>query len=81
MRDKAYLLRFKHPELSIQPVIAARAEIHGEHIALLTSKGKLAALFLTEVVESWSEFTPLSGSAPGKLVAYSLTRSNSRSER
>jgi hypothetical protein len=56
MRDKAYLVRFKHPELSIQSVIAASAEIHGEHIALLNSKGKLAALFLTEVVESWSEF-------------------------
>jgi hypothetical protein len=56
MTDKAYLIRFRHPELSIQSVIAASAEIHGEHIALLDSKGKLAALFLTEVVESWSEF-------------------------
>jgi hypothetical protein len=37
------------------PVMAASAEIHGEHIALLTSKGKLAALFLTEVVESWCD--------------------------
>jgi hypothetical protein len=74
MSDKAYLLRFKHPELRIQPVIAASAEIHGEHIALLNSTGKLAALFLTEVVESWSEFAPLSGSAPGKLDANSLKR-------
>jgi hypothetical protein len=55
MSDKVYLIRFKHPELSIQSVIATSAEIHGEHIALLNSKGKLAALFLTEVVESWSE--------------------------
>jgi hypothetical protein len=31
-------------------VIAARAEIHDEHLALLTSKGKLAALFLMEMV-------------------------------
>jgi hypothetical protein len=58
MNDKAYLIRFKHPELSIQCVIAASAEIHGEHIALLNSEGKLAALFLTEVVESWSESAP-----------------------
>jgi hypothetical protein len=36
-------------------VVAASAEIHGEHIALLDSKGKLAALFLTEAVESCSE--------------------------
>lgn len=55
MSDKAYLIRFKHRELGTQSVTAASAEIHGEHIALLTSKGKLAALFLTEVVESWSE--------------------------
>jgi hypothetical protein len=55
MSDKAYLIRFKHPELGIQSVIAASAEIHGEHIVLLNSKGKPAALFLTEVVESWSE--------------------------
>jgi hypothetical protein len=33
--------------------MVARAEIHGEHNALLTSKGKLA--FLTEVVESWRD--------------------------
>jgi hypothetical protein len=55
MSDKVYLIRFKHPALGIDSVIAAGAEIHGEHIALLSSKGKLAALFLTEVVESWSE--------------------------
>ena len=44
MSDEAYLIRLKHPELSIQSVIAASAEINGEHIALLDSKGKLAAL-------------------------------------
>jgi hypothetical protein len=59
MSDKAYLIRFKDPELRTQSVSAASAEIHGEHIAMLNSKGKLAALFLTEVVESWSEL-PLS---------------------
>jgi hypothetical protein len=55
MVDKTYLIRFKHPGLSSQPVTAASAEIHAEHIALLDSKGKLAALFLMEAVESWSE--------------------------
>jgi hypothetical protein len=78
MSDKVYLFRFKHPELSIRPVIAASAEVHGEHIVLLNSKGKPAALFLAEVVESWSEFAPLEGSAPGELEANSLTRSNRR---
>jgi hypothetical protein len=55
MRDKTYIIRLKHPELSTQSVTAASAEIPGEHTALLTSKGKLAALFLTEVVESCYE--------------------------
>jgi hypothetical protein len=54
MTDKTYLVRFKPRELGLKAVIAARAEIHGEHIALLNSKGKLAALFLVEIVESWS---------------------------
>ena len=54
MTDKTYLVRFKPRELGIKAVIAARAEIHGEHIALLNSKGELAALFLMEIVESWS---------------------------
>ena len=54
MTDKAYLVRFKPRELGLQIVIAARAEFHGEYIALLDSKGKLAALFLMEIVESWN---------------------------
>ena len=54
MTDKTYLVRFKPREIGLQTVIAARAEIHGEHIALLNSEGKLAALFLMEIVESWS---------------------------
>jgi hypothetical protein len=54
MMDKTYLIRFKPRELGLKAVIAATAEIHGEHIALLNSKGKLAALFLMEIVESWS---------------------------
>jgi hypothetical protein len=36
-------------------VLAVRAEIQGEHLVLLNSEGKLAAIFLLEVVESWSE--------------------------
>jgi hypothetical protein len=52
--DKTYLVRFKPREVGLKAVIAARAEILGEHIALLNSKGKLAALFLVDIVESWS---------------------------
>jgi hypothetical protein len=37
-------------------VIAASAEIHGEHLVFLRSDGRLAALIVLEIVESWSEF-------------------------
>jgi hypothetical protein len=55
MTDKTYLVRFKPPEISTQPVVAERAEIHGEHLVFLNSKGELVALFLMEIVEGWSE--------------------------
>jgi hypothetical protein len=56
MSDKLYLIRFKASELTFHAVIAARAEIQGEHLVFLRSDGKLAALFLLEIVENWSEF-------------------------
>jgi hypothetical protein len=55
MTDKTYLVRLKPRELGIHFVVAASAEIHGEHIVLLNSDGKLAALFLLEIVENWTE--------------------------
>jgi hypothetical protein len=56
MPDKVYLIRFKGSDVSFQVVIAARAEIHGEHLVFLRSDGTLAALFVLEIVESWSEY-------------------------
>ena len=56
MTDKTFLIRFKLATyLSPRPVLAERAEIRGEHLVFLSSAGKLAALFLLEVVEGWSE--------------------------
>jgi hypothetical protein len=65
MTDKVYLVRFKPPEVGTQLVAAEpgrtwqspRVQIHGEHVAFLNSKGELAALFLLEVVEGWSELS------------------------
>ena len=71
MNDKTYLVRFKPREIGLQTVIAARAEIHGEHIALLNSTGELAALFLIEIVESWSVLgnpTGAGGMAPAPVA-------------
>jgi hypothetical protein len=56
MSDKTYLIQFKKSDLAFHVVIAARAEIHGEHLVFLRSDGCAAALFVLEIVESWSEF-------------------------
>jgi hypothetical protein len=56
MHDKTYLIRFKGTDLTSHVTIAASAEIHGEHLVLLRSDGRPAALFVMEIVESWSEF-------------------------
>jgi hypothetical protein len=63
---------------SIQSVIAASAEIRGEHIALLNSKGKPAALFSTGSSKAGPVLLSLTGSAPGKLQANCLALSNGR---
>jgi hypothetical protein len=56
VEEKTYLIRFKASDLTPHLVIAASAEIHEEHVAFLRSDGKLAALYVLEIVESWSEF-------------------------
>ena len=55
MPGKGYLIRFRLSDLTTQFVIAAIAEIHDEHLLFLRSDGSVAALFLLEIVESWSE--------------------------
>jgi hypothetical protein len=55
MTNKTYLVRLKPRELGLHVAVAASAEIHGEHIVLLNSEGKLAALFLLEIVETCTE--------------------------
>jgi hypothetical protein len=52
--DKTYLLQLKPPGFSTRIVVAATAEIHGDHLILLNSRGQLAALFILEMVESWN---------------------------
>ena len=51
------LVRFTPPEISTQVVVAEGAQIYGEHLVFLNSKGGLAALFLLEIVEDWSELS------------------------
>ena len=58
MAGKAYLVRLKRSDLATQLVVASCAEIHGEHLVFLRPDGSLAALFVLEIVESWSEIKP-----------------------
>jgi hypothetical protein len=50
------MIWFKGSDQFSHAVVAARVEIHGEHLVFLGSDGKLAALFLLEIAENWSEF-------------------------
>ncbi len=51
---KMYVVFFSESALDFQIVIANSCRIEGEHLVFLTEDGKLAALFLREIVESWS---------------------------
>jgi hypothetical protein len=56
MASKTYVVKFKPPALSLShTVVASTDEIHAEHLIFCDSEGRLAALFLLETVESWSE--------------------------
>ena len=37
------------------PVVAEHIEFHGEHMVFLRSDGSMAALFVLDSVEDWSE--------------------------
>jgi hypothetical protein len=54
MPDRTFLLQLKPPGFSPRIVVAATAEIQGDHLILLNSRGQLAALFALEMVESWN---------------------------
>ena len=55
MADTAYLVRLKAAGSSPELVNAESIEFHGEHLVFLRSNGSLAALFVLEIVDSWSE--------------------------
>lgn len=53
--QKVFVLRFRSLNMKPQTFEAATAVIHGEHLVLLNAQGKLVALFLLRIVESWNE--------------------------
>ena len=52
--NQTYLVALQPPNQAVQQVIAATVEFHGEHLTFLAADGKLAALFLQDMVRSWN---------------------------
>jgi hypothetical protein len=63
--DQTYVVTLKPPSRATQQVFAATPEVRGNHLVFVDAKGNLAALFLLELVESWSV---LATKMPGNLV-------------
>ena len=55
MVDSAYFVRFKEADQAPELVLAETIEVYGEHLVFLRSDGSLAALFVLEIIKSWSE--------------------------
>jgi hypothetical protein len=51
--DQTYLVALKPPNPPLQQVVAATVEVHGEHLAFLSTDGKLGAFFRLDTVQSW----------------------------
>jgi hypothetical protein len=54
MVDQTYLVTLGPSSRALQGVFAATAEVRGNHLVFVDAKGSVAALFLLELVESWS---------------------------
>jgi hypothetical protein len=59
MNDKRFQVVVGPAIATPQHFIASRAEVHGDHLVLIDSEGKLAALFLLDIVQSWKEIGPV----------------------
>ncbi len=56
MPNKTFLVRLRSD--THQHVRANKVEVHGNHLVFLTAEGKLAGVFLLDLVESWNEIAP-----------------------
>jgi hypothetical protein len=59
MKEKRFQVVVDPALVTPQHFIASRAEVHGDHLVLLDSAGRMAALFLLDIVESWKELGPV----------------------
>jgi hypothetical protein len=54
MADKTYIVYFKSPETTAQPVRADGFEVVDGYLVFRNEDGETTGLFLLEIVESWS---------------------------
>jgi hypothetical protein len=55
MGDKLYLLRMNTPNVKMQLIAAASAEIHRGHLVFLNSERRMLFALSLESIESWQE--------------------------
>jgi MEDS: MEthanogen/methylotroph, DcmR Sensory domain len=55
LTDRNFLIQFKQPLAAPMLIRAMRVDIQGEHLVLLRADGRLAALFLLEIVSAWED--------------------------
>ena len=58
MPEKTYIVRFKPPETSVQPALAAKADVVDGYLVLFREDGTVAAFFDINFVEDWSTESP-----------------------
>jgi hypothetical protein len=73
MVDQTYLVALRPPSRAVLQVFAATADVRGSHLVFVDAKGSVAALFLRELVESWSVLPakmPVKGAAASSRVVH-----------
>jgi hypothetical protein len=59
MMERTYMVRFEMPGHSARYMTAASANVDGENLVFLNSVGEPVAIFLLEIVESWTVINPV----------------------
>ena len=57
MPEEIFLVKLKAPSGTLHRVQAQCCEVHGEHLVFLDAQGKLTAMFLMGIVESFHAIT------------------------
>jgi hypothetical protein len=55
LREKTFLVQIKPRSSTLLRVLASTVFVTGDHLVFFNSKGKLSALFMVDMVESYNE--------------------------